>query len=448
MPAPVPAARSFAADLASTARLAAPLVAGQLASVAITVIDTLLAGHHGAATLAAVAVGTAVWSLVILVLIGILLALPPCVAQLDGAGRRAEIGPLFRQALWLALALGLGLLLFVYYSEWLLVLAGVTPQVRPDALGFLRAVAWGAPALALYFCLRYVSEGIACTVPTMVFGIAGLLVLAPLGWALMFGRLGLPEWGARGLGVATALTVWLQVLSFAAYLRWAPRYADLGLFARFDWPQRRPLAELLRVGLPMGWAILMEGGLFVATALLIGRMGAIQVAAHQIAINVASVSFMVPLGIAMATTVRVGHAAGAGDRPAVRAAAAAGLLIVLAAQLLAALVMAFGNDWLVALYTPDLRVGALAAQLLLFAAAFQFPDGIQALAGGALRGLKDTRVPALITVLAYWGCGMSVGVGLAFGVGVGVQGMWIGLTAGLSVAAVLLSWRFVRLARD
>lgn len=448
MPSRAPAARPFAMHLAATLRLAAPLVAGQLASVAMTVIDTLLAGHHGAATLAAVAVGTAVWSLVILVLIGILLALPPFVSQLDGAGRRSEIGPLFRQALWLALALGVGLLLFVYNSEWVLVLARVTPEVRPDALAFLRAIAWGAPALALYFCLRYVSEGIAFTVPTMVFGFAGLCVLAPLGWALMFGRLGLPEWGARGLGVATALTLWLQVLGFTAYLRSAPRYAGLALFTRFDWPQRRALADLLRVGLPMGWAIFMEGSLFVATALLIGRMGAVQVAAHQIAINVASVTFMVPLGVAMATTVRVGHAVGAGDRAAVRAAAAAGLLIVLAAQLLAALSMAFGNDWLASLYTTDAQVAALAAQLLLFAAAFQFPDGIQALAGGALRGLKDTRVPALITVLAYWGCGMSLGAGLAFGAHAGVQGMWLGLTAGLSAAAVLLSWRFVRLVRD
>lgn len=434
-------------EVRASATLAAPLVLGQLSSVAMNVVDTVLAGRHSPLTLAAVAVGSALWSVVILVLIGVLMAVPPFVAQLNGAGRRAEIGAIFRQALWLALLLGIPLMFGVRHLDWLLEAARIAPEVRPQALAFLGAIGWGAPALALYLCLRYLSEGVAWTIPTMLFGIGGLLLLAPLGYALMFGRWGLPELGAAGLGYATALVLWLQALGFATYLAMAPRFRDLRLFARFDWPRVSILHDLLRVGLPMGVSVFLEGSLFVATALIIGRIGAVPVAAHQIAINLASVTFMVPLGIAMATTVRVGHAVGAGDSSAVRWAAGAGYTLVLATQSVAALTMLLCSRWLADLYTTDPAVATLAATLVLYAAAFQFPDGIQALSAGALRGLKDTRVPMAITLLAYWGLGMPLAAGLALGVGQGAQGMWAGLILGLTAAACLLTWRFVRLAR-
>lgn len=434
-------------EVRASAMLAAPLVLGQLSSVAMNVVDTLLAGRHGPLTLAAVAVGSAIWSVVILVLIGVLMAVPPFVAQLNGAGRRPEIGAIFRQALWLALAMGLPLLLAVRHADVLLAAAHIAPEVQPQALAFLNAISWGAPALALYLCLRYLSEGVAWAIPTMLFGIGGLLLLAPLGYALMFGRWGFAELGAAGLGYATALVLWLQAIGFATYLALAPRFRDLCLFARFDWPKPVVLRELLRVGLPMGVSVFLEGSLFVATALIIGRIGAVEVAAHQIAINLASVTFMVPLGIAMATTVRVGHAVGAGDQSAVRWAAGAGYTLVLVTQCAAALLMLFGSRWLANAYTDDHAVAALAATLVLYAAAFQFPDGIQALSAGALRGLKDTRMPMAITLLAYWGLGMPLAAGLALGLGWGPEGMWSGLILGLSAAASLLTWRFVRLAR-
>lgn len=434
-------------EVRASAILATPLVLGQLSSVAMNVVDTLLAGRHSPLTLAAVAVGSALWSVVILVLIGVLMAVPPVVAQLNGAGRRGEIGAIFRQALWLALALGIPLMFGVRHADWMLEAARIAPEVRPQALAFLDAIGWGAPALALYLCLRYLSEGVAWTIPTMLFGIGGLLLLAPLGYALMFGRWGLPELGAAGLGYATALVLWLQALGFAIYLALAPRFHDLGLFERFDWPRAAALRDLLRIGLPMGVSVFLEGSLFVATALIIGRIGAVPVAAHQIAINLASVTFMVPLGIAMATTVRVGHAVGAGDPSAVRWAAGAGYTLVLATQSVAALTMLLGSRWLADLYTTDPAVAALAATLVLYAAAFQFPDGIQALSAGALRGLKDTRVPMAITLLAYWGLGMPLAAALALGAGHGAQGMWAGLILGLTAAACLLTWRFVRLAR-
>jgi len=194
----------------------------------------------------------------------------------------------------------------------------------------------------------------------------------------------------------------------------------------------------------MGIAIFMEGSLFVATALFIGRLGAVDVAAHQIALNVASASFMIPLGVALATTVRVGHAVGAGDVSAVRWAMRAGLLLVLATQTISALMLVFGGHVISGWYTDDAAIAGLAATLMIYAAVFQYPDGIQALSGGALRGLKDTTVPAIITIFAYWAVGLSSGIYLGLVLGLRAPGFWIGLSIGLSVAAVLLFLRFRR----
>jgi MATE family multidrug resistance protein len=191
----------------------------------------------------------------------------------------------------------------------------------------------------------------------------------------------------------------------------------------------------------------MEGSLFVATALIIGTLGTTQMAAHQIAILAASLFFMVPLGVAMATTVRVGHAVGAGDASGVRWAAAAGYSLAMLAQTASAIVLVLGGAALAALISPDPAVIALAALLMVYAAIFQYPDGFQALSAGALRGLKDTRMPMFITVLAYWGLGLPLGYWLGIVRGQGAPGLWTGLILGLSVAATLLGWRFWRLAR-
>jgi MATE family multidrug resistance protein len=446
MTAPVPATR-FAGEVRSTAILAAPLVAGHLSTGLIGFVDSVIAGHHGTATLASVAVGTALFWLPMMVPMGTLMSLPPSVSQLDGGGRRDEIGPLFRQALWLSA--GLGVLLFAFLSVVGVALApmGIAPDIRPGTLAFLHGIRWGVPALTLYLCMRYLSDGLHWTLPTMLLGFGGLLVLVPLGYVLTFGLYGLPEMGAGGLGIASAIMMWAQAAAFALYLWRSRRFADLRLFAHFERPRWPPIRGLLATGLPIGVTVAMEGGLFIVTALLIGRLGAVPVAAHQIAINVASLCFMIPMGLAEATTVRVGHALGRGNAFDVRRAAFAGYALALATQSFSALALLFGHDALVALYTRDAAVAALAASLLLYAAAFQFPDGIQVLSAGALRGLKDTRVPMFLAALAYWGIGMPLGAGLGLYLGWGPRGMWIGLIAGLSVAAVLLCRRFLRSSR-
>jgi multidrug resistance protein, MATE family len=430
-------------EMSLTFVLALPIVFGQLSSMAMNIIDTTLAGHYHATTMAAIGVGAPAWSVVILICIGVLMAISPSVAQLHGAKRHSEIGALFRQAVWLALFLGVILLCVVRVIpmgfEWM----HITASVRPEATDFINGISWGAPALALYFCFRNVSEGIAWTFPTLMFGLLGLLLLAPLGYYLMFNM----HYGAAGLGAAIAIVLWIQCLCFFVYLKYEPHYSRLGLFERFDWPQKQAIRELLKLGLPMGVSIFMEGSLFVVTAAWVGQLGVVPLAAHQAAILVASLTFMVPLGVAMATTVRVGHAVGAGEFSQVRMMVSAGYMIAFLSQTLSAIVLVFAGAWLTGLITQDAAVISLAATLMIYAAVFQYPDGMQAISNGALRGLKDTRWPMILTISAYWGVGLPLGYYLGIHQDGNVFGMWKGLIMGLTVAASLLTWRFWRMTR-
>lgn len=433
-----------AREIRATVRLALPLILAQLAAVGTNMVDAILAGHHSAHVLGAVAVGASIWSLGIFSGIGVMMAVPPSVSQLDGAGRRHEVGAVFRQALWLALAMGMLLWFAIRHAAPLIALIGVAPGLRDEVGEFLHAISWGAPALTCYFALRGLSEGLSMTRPSMYFSLGGLAVLAPLGYVLMFGKLGLPPQGARGCGIATALVLWLEMGAFAIYIARHRNYRGLGLGERFDPPRLARIGELLWVGLPMAVTLLAEGGLFVAVALALGTLGEDVVASHQVALNIASFFFMIPLGLAMAITVRVGHAVGRGDASGVRYAGFCGIGLTLVTQLVSAGLMLSMPHVIASLYTRDVAVIATATELIVLAGFFQFSDGIQVASNGALRGLKDTRVPMVFTLFAYWMVGMPVGWWLAFRQGLGARGMWMGLIAGLSVAAVLLFTRFAR----
>lgn len=448
MPTILPTPRShLARELTETFVLALPLIISQLSAVGMNVIDAVLAGHHSATTLGAVAIGTGVWSLAVVIAIGVTMAVPPSVAQLHGAGRNVEVGSVFRQAMWLAIGLGLLLWLAVRSSVPLVRLIGVDPALLGEIDGFLRGVSWGAPALAVFFTLRGMSAGVGITRPTMYFSMMALVALGPIAYVLMLGKLGLPAMGAGGIGLATAIVLWLETLAFGLYTWRHRRYAAFGLYTGFERPNWPAIGELMRIGVPMGITVFMEASLFIATTLAMGTLGTTTVASHQVALNVASLFFMVPLGVAMATTVRVGHAVGRGDGHALRSAAVAGFTLTLASQAVSFGVMLLLPAVIASFYSNDAAVVAMAAQLLVLAAVFQFPDGIQVVANGALRGLKDTRIPMVITTFAYWGVGMPVGWWLAFPHGLGARGMWMGLIAGLSVAAILLPLRFWRMAQ-
>ncbi|MDH3404368.1 MAG: MATE family efflux transporter [Acidobacteriota bacterium] len=442
------AASAWRTDAGRTVRLALPLVIGQLASVLMTFVDTVMSGRLSAAALASVAAGAAMWHVVMLAGMGVLMAVSPAVAQLDGAGRRAPIGSLVRQALWIAAALTLVTALLYSTAAPVLVGLEIDPSLHATILGYLRALLLGAPAMYAFLALRFLCEGMGLSRPVMYFGFVGLAVNVVGNYGLIYGRWGLPALGAVGCGYATAAVWTTQLAGLILYIRRHERLAPLGVFARLDPPRWPAIASLLAVGGPIGFSFFVEVSMFAGVALLMGSIGAVAVAGHQIAINVASITFMVPLGISLATTVRVGNALGRRDGEGVRRAGWVGVRLALAGQVVSALVLLALPRQIAAIYSRDEGVVAMAAQLLVLAAIFQLSDGLQVSAAGALRGLQDTRGPMLVTVVAYWLVGLPFGYWLCFHRDLGPSGLWIGFICGLTVAGLLLAWRFGRLCRE
>jgi multidrug resistance protein, MATE family len=438
-------APNLPAEIRRTLLLAGPLIVGQVTSYGMSFVDTVMAGRLGALDLAAVAVGSSVWSAGMVFVVGLMMAVSAAVSQLEGAGRRRQAGELTRQALWLALMVSAVLFVLMRRGEWVMSFIGVEPAVADLANRYLLAISWGVPALAGMFVLRFFSEGIGYTRPTMYIGVVGILINVPLNYVLMFGKLGFPQLGAEGCGWATAIVLWLQLGMIAAWILWRPRYRPFEVFSRFDGPDRREILALAKLGLPIGLMVFLEVSLFVAAALAIGTLGTIPVAAHQVAINYSGLIFMVPLGLSGAITVRVGNAVGRKDRAGARRAGVVGMMMALAFGALSSLVIVLFPETIVRLYTSDPAVIALASSLLFFAAVFQLADCLQVSAAGALRGLKDTRVPMFYSILAYWLVGMSLGWWLTFRLDWGPAGMWCGIIAGLTVAAFLLGGRFMRI---
>ncbi|MDX1625154.1 MAG: MATE family efflux transporter [Wenzhouxiangellaceae bacterium] len=444
---PQPAGTGLRYEVARTLLLAGPLVIGQLTSFGMNFVDTVMAGRLGAIDLGAIAIGSSVWAAGLLFALGVLMSVSPAVSQLDGAGRRRMAGELARQAIWIALGLSVLLALGARNAGWVMDVLDVQPDVAALALGYLKAMSWGAPAMTVMLVLKFFAEGAGHTRPTMYIGLLGIACNVPLNYVLMFGKLGMPELGAVGCGWATAIVFWLQALVLALYIRHRTLFRDFRLFSHFGRPSRREIGALLRVGLPIGVMIFFEGSLFVSAALLIGTLGALPIAAHQVAINFASMAFMVPLGLAGAITVRVGNAIGRGEPRAARRAGLVGIGIAVPYALCSATVMTLFPDWIARIYTADREVIDLAARLIVLAAVLQVSDGMQVAAAGALRGLKDTRVPMLYSVLSYWAVGLALGAWLTFGREWGAPGMWTGMIAGLTVAAVLLCSRFWRTSK-
>lgn len=449
-----------------TLRLAGPLIGGQLAYLGMNVIDTVMAGHLSATTLAAVALGSSLWSALNLFLIGVLLAVPSFVSQYEGEAdlerpeadlerpeaARGRITPFLHQSGWIALGLALGAVVLAWLAEPVLWLMEVEAGLIPIVTGYLRALSWGIPGWVLYLLLRFLSEGLGASRPTLYFGLLGLPVNALANAVLMYGWGPVPALGAVGCGHATSLVWWLQGLGVVVYVLRHPRYRSLELFRRPSPPRWGQLREILAVGVPIGVAIFLEGSLFTVVALIMGSLGTLTMAGHQVALNFAALTFMVPLGLSMAVTVRVGNAVGRRDTDGVLAAGLAGLGLALGTQSVSALVMLGFPRIIADVYTDDPRVIGVAVNLLFLAAVFQLSDGLQVAAAGALRGLKDTRLPMILTAVAYWVVGLPVGWWLAFrGVPgsppLGAPGLWIGLIAGLTVAAVLLVGRFLAVAR-
>ena len=429
-------------EASAISRLAGPLVIGQLSQVGMGVTDTVMAGQLGAVDLAAVALGTPLWFPVFLFCVGVLTALTPTVAQLKGGERLSEVPAVFHQAVWLALGLAcISTVLVAQLAnapQWM----DVEPDLVPVTRGYASAVAWGMPGACLFLVARCLAEGLGNTRPTMYVLLGGLVVNAILDYVLMFGKLGFPAMGAVGTGWATATVLWAQALLIGAYLLRYVHSPDLRIFSRLRPPRWSTIKDLVWIGLPIAGGILMEVGLFATATLLIAQMGKVALGAHQIAINFATITFMVPLGISIATSVRVGHQVGAGNGQRASMAGWTGIAMGTVFMCAAALFIYFLRGPIAGLYSSETQITELAAELLFFAAMFQLVDGIQVVAAGALRGFKDTLVPMILAFVAYWVVALPIAVFLAFGQDYGPQGMWTGLGVGLLFAAVMLVARF------
>ena len=437
-------AKNHPAEIRRTMHLAAPVIIGQVAVFSMNFVDTVMSGRlpNKEVALAALGIGGAVWSAMLMFVIGSLMIVQPTVAQLDGAGRKKEAAAQTRQALWIAFSLAVPFCFLCYFSDPLLTAFRIDPVIVPVSAGYLRAVSWGAPGICLVFLLRFFSEGTGYTKPTMFYGVIGALLNIPLNYVLMFGKLGAPALGTVGCGYATSIVIWLQFLMLFFYIRMHRHYDPFELMSHIERPDWSVIRDLLKVGLPIAAAIMVEGSLFVGAALLIGRLGPVPAAAHLIAINFSALMFMIPIGLASAVSIRIGNALGREEPVAARYAGIIGFVIILFFQTISATAMFVFPGYIVNIYTDDAVVAPLAVGLLFYAAIFQYPDGLQMLAAGALRGYKDTRMPVLITIISFWIVGMTLGYYLTFNREMGPAGMWIGMIAGLTVAAGLMLLRF------
>lgn len=425
--------------------LALPLVFAQLAQSGVNFVDTLMVGRLGGGALAGIALGSSVFGFVSLLGIGVLFAVAPLASQSLGAGDRQAASRAVRQGLWLALGLSVPGVLLFHSAEPLLLAIGQAGPTAERAAAYLRAISWGYPALLLLVALRGFLEAVQDTRPVMVVLFTGLIVNAGLNEVLIFGRFGLPALGLVGAGYASA-TVYALMLTLAA-LYIATQHREYRVFRGLRRPDPAVLRELVVVGVPIGLTIGFESGLFTVTALLMGLIGQVELAAHQIALQASSMAFNIPVGLALATAARVGRAAGRGDVPGARLAGFTGIGMSAAVMSLTATLFWLAPGMVVGLFIDradpaNLELARQAAVFLGFAAMFQVFDGVQVSASGALRGFKDTRVPMVISLVAYWLLGLTSGALLAFRLGLGGRGLWLGLVVGLAAASVMLVARF------
>jgi multidrug resistance protein, MATE family len=451
MPGPRSTPLTFRQQLGATTRLAVPLALTQLVQMAMGFVDVVMIGRLGTVSMAAGVLGTSFFFTLMLVCMGVVMAVNPLVAQAVGAREPAAVGRAVRQGLWLGALLALPLMLVLWQARPLLALAGQDPEVARLAAAYLGAILWGVLPNLWYTALRGFAEGIAKPRPILIVTLAaaGLNVFG--NWVLMYGNLGMPALGLVGTGIATAIVMWALFGGLLLVTRLHSAFRHYDVFSTIRRPDPKALLELFRLGWPIGVTFGLESGLFLAATLLMGLVGTTALAAHQIALNAAGVTFMIPLGIAMATTVRVGHEAGAADRQGASRAGWAGMTLGALMMVGPALLFWLRPEWVVWIYTGSTEggpageaVAAQAAALLSIAAVFQLFDGVQVTAGGALRGLRETRSPMVVGLLAYWGLGLSAAYVLGIRAGLGAEGVWWGLTAGLGAAAIGLSLWFHR----
>lgn len=443
------AGQAWLHDLRRIMPLAWPVVVGQVAVLGFATVDTVLMARHSATDLAALAVGSAMYMTVFLGLMGVVMAIGPIVGQLYGAGRLREAGHQLWQAGWLAALLaGVGASVLAWPGA-LLALIQVEPAIEAKVRGYLLMLALALPASLAFQVFRGFSNAVSRPRAVMLIQVCALGIKAPLSWLLGTGSpaLGLPAMGVAGCGLATVLAMWLQLAGAVWWLRRDPFYRrfELSQPGHRGWhgPSQR---ALWRLGIPLGLSIVVEVSGFSFMSLFIARLGETAVAGHQIALNLVSLLFMVPLGLGNATSTLAAQRIGAGDLADARRLGWHGLQLGLALALAAGTATYLARAQVVGLYTDHAAVAAAALPLLTWVALFHAADAVQTLAAFVLRAWRVATLPMLIYVLALWGVGLGGGHWLAFSAvpAQGAPGFWIAATAGLVAAALaltgLLAW--------
>jgi MATE family multidrug resistance protein len=437
----------YGREIKALLRIAGPLIVNNLSVAGMQFADAVMAGRLGAEALAAVAVGGSVWFLGFTLALGTLMAISPIAARHHGAGDEALIGRYTRQGIWLGIAIAIPIMLAAQYLVAdMLETIGIDAAFRADTVGYVKTITLGAPGMFIFLALRFTTEGIGITKPIMYTSVFALVCNVFLNWVFMFGKLGAPAMGAVGCGLASGITMWVIAIVLLTHMAFSKVYDSLHLFARVGPPRPSVLREIIVLGVPIAITITAEAGLFNAVSILMGTLGPKITAAHQIAINFAATMFMIPLGLNSAITVRVSYALGQGDLHHARFAGALGIAICAIFMLCSATFLLLFRDMVVGLYTNDAAVRAIAISLLLMAAIFQVADGIQIGAAGALRGYKDTRMPMLINIIAFWVFAFPLAYMAAVTYRLPPHYIWGGFVIGLSAAAVMLTWRYAILS--
>ena len=423
--------------------LAWPVLVAQLAWMANAVIDTAMAGRLSAVDLASVGIASAIMATVLMSLISVLLALPPIIAQLYGAGRRAEVGREIHQSVWISLVLAAVAILVLRFPGPVISISHLQPLVETKVRAYLAASAWGVPAV---FALRIffgLSTGIGRPRPVMAFNLVSLAIKIPLNAVFMFGLLGAPRLGGPGCAVATSVDAWLMAALVWGWCLRHPDYMQFQVRRRFAAPDFKAIWDFLRLGAPIGLTFIADVTAFTFMALFIARLGPVVSGAHQIAANLAALAFMVPLSLGNATSILVGQAIGAGQRERARHTCWVGIRLGMAIAIVLSSIFWFGATHIAALYTTDPRVQKVAIPLIMLVALYHLGDALQAVAVNALRGYKKSVVPMLIYATLLWGLGLGGGILLGltdtFGPARGAPGFWIAAIASLWLVAGLVA---------
>jgi len=430
-------------ELRAMFALAAPLVLTELGWMAMGIVDTMFVGRVSADAIGAVSLGTSVFYAIAIFASGLLLGLDTLVSQSFGAGDLNDCHHSLVSGIWLALLLIPAVMTVVWLFVPLMAAFGIDAGVLRDTTPYIRALNWSTAPLLLFFCLRRYLQSAGIVRPILLILITANLVNAAGNWVFVFGNLGAPRLGAEGSGWSTCVA---RVYMLAAMV-WVVWLRDPRAFAVSWRPDWRRVGRLLKLGLPAAGQIGLEMSVFATVTVLIGKLSADILAGHQIALTVASTTFMMPLGISSAAAVRVGHAIGRRDPEGASRSGWTALGFGASAMSLAALLLLSFPHAIARLFTPQTAIIAAAVPLLRVAAFFQLFDGLQITATGALRGAGDTRTPMLCHLAGYWILGLPLGVFLCFRESLGAVGLWMGLSAGLIAIGLVLLWAWRRKAR-